>query len=211
MYKNYTLSKNMYTKSLFYIHIKKLIIAMGLFSFLFACKKEVNPLKLTGFTKYTISQGSHSSSPIFIKPLSGDCTISGEAYFTEDSFYDLGTIDQLDWNKLDGFKLDYNPVPNHAAMIGWRALDSVIEVGPYFNNKGIVFPDTNEILRIPPFEIFYYTISLRGKVATVSITYNGTTITKSQVLRSAFLYTRVSFWFGGNRTAPNKVECFIKR
>lgn len=185
---------------------------MGILSLLFACKK-TDSLKNSGFTKYTVNSGDHNSTPFYFKGYVGECNINASAYFTENSVYNLNSVDQLDWNKLDGFKLDYNGVPNHAAMVAWRynVIDSIFEIAPYFNNNGLVLPDTNEIIKVKPYEIFYYNVSLNGKNSSISITHKLVTITKSRVLRNAFAFTRVSAWFGGNMTAPNKVELFIKR
>lgn len=180
---------------------------------LFACKKEVNQLKLTGYTKYTVAQGSHNSTPVFLRTFWGGCNINGSAYFTENSKYDLGDSDQYDWNKLDGFKLDFNSVPNNAAMIGWRynLVDSTFEIAPYFNNYGIVLPDSNQIIKVAVNEVFDYNIRLSGNTATISITKDNITTTKFRVLKYASFFTRVSLWFGGNRVSPKNVEVFIKR
>jgi len=180
---------------------------------LFGCKKEVNEFKLDNYTKYTVNSGSHSSTPVFLKTFINSCNINGSAYFTENSKYNLGTSDQYDWNKLDGFKLDLNSVPNNSAMIAWRynIVDNVFEIGPYFNNYGLVFPDNNQIIKVGVNEVFGYNVKLSGKVATISITKGNVTVSKVKELKSAFIFTRVSLWFGGNRTAPNKIEVFIKR
>ena len=72
-------------------------------------------------------------------------------------------------------------------------------------------PDNNQIIKVAANEVFSYNVKLTGKVASISITKGNVTISEVRELKSAFILTRVSLWFGGNRTAPNKIEVFIKR
>lgn len=179
---------------------------------IFGCKK-VDQLRVSGFTKYSVSKGGNSSTPIAFQTFINNCNINASAYFTEKSKYNLVDVDQFDWNKLDGFKLDLNSVPNNSALIGWRynVVANYFEIAPYFNNNGLVLPDNNEILTILPNEIFTYNVKFSGKKATISITKGNITITKTRQLKSAFIFPRVSLWFGGNKTAPNNLEVFINR
>lgn len=183
---------------------------LGFVCFLFGCKKDKD---LSGYQKYSIKSGSHNSTPIYLKTFWNKCNISSSAYFTENSKYYLGDSDQFDWNKLDGFKLDYNSIPNNAAMVAWRynTLEGTFEVAPYFNKNGIVFPDSSEIIKVNVNEVFSYNVSFDGSNATVAITKNGVIVNKAAVLKKTTLFTRVSVWFGGNRAAPSDLEVFIKR
>lgn len=192
--------------------MKKIMIFIS--CILFGCGSNTTQPFGSGFTKYYINAGSHTSSPVIFYPQYGNCNINGQAYFTEKSFYDLKDEDQLDWNKFDGFKLDYNSVPNNSAMIAWKAslIDSTIEIAPYFNNYGLVLPDSNQIIKVKPYEIFSYNVRLNGDIASISITKGLITINKMRkLIRPYTPYTRVSFYFGGNEVAPNYVETFIKR
>lgn len=176
---------------------------------LFSCKKE----KIDGFVKYTIKRGNHNSNPLATKVFFNKCNINESAYFTSASVYNLNGSDQLDWNKLGGFKLDYNSVPKNAAMIVWRynIVSGLFEIAPYFNNDAIIFPEINEIISVNDSEIFSYNISLDKDKATVNITKGNLSISKTRTLRNAYVFTSVSAWFGGNKTAPNDINLFIKR
>lgn len=190
--------------------MKKILIVLALFS----CNKADFNQDLDfkkGFTKVTIKENNHSSTPLFTKVYYKNCKFSGKAYFTENSKYYLSN-NSLQWNKLTGFKLDYNTVPNNAGMVAWRYIpsDTIFEVAPYFNKNGIVFPDTNEILRVKVNEQFDFFCQLQGKNATIRISKDSTIIEKQLTLINALFFTRVSVWFGGSEKAPNDIELYIK-
>lgn len=188
------------------VMINRLLLLITFFS----CNKSKD---MNGYVKYKVKKGEHASSPLYFYTYVKSCNIKSSAFFTEKSVYDLKNSDQLDWNKLDGFKMDLNRVPTHAAMVAWRynIVDSVFEVAPYFNNNGLILPEFNEIIKLKEGETFGYNISLYGDNANVTITKGVVTIGKTLKLRSGFILTRVSLWFGGNKKAPNDIEVYIKK
>lgn len=184
------------------------LIGLVIVYLIFSCQpKPIDPDIYSKWTPITIKKGDHKSSPIDTKVLTGDCHLEADFKFTEGSRYFLNDIDSLDWNKLFGFKLDYNNVPNHSAMVGWRysKWNNTWEVCPYFNNDGIVFPDTNEILTVSEKEIIKCEAILQSDKAIIKISANGQSITKTQILKKGVVYTSVGVWFGGNKTAPNDI------
>jgi hypothetical protein len=189
--------------------MKKTILWVSLA--LFSCQKQefdIDALKKK-YRRVTIQENTHTSSPLFTKVFYKNCDFTGSAYFTDKSRYYL-TNNVLQWNKLSGFKLDANSVPNHAGMVAWRYIvnDSIWEVAPYFNKNGIIFPDTNEILRVGMNEVFNFRCKLQGKNATITIFKDSTMITKGVELINALFFTRVSVWFGGTEKAPNFIELY---
>lgn len=187
---------------------------LALIPFIFvilSCNKDnIEPKIFTGFTEYTFKEGNHYSTPLATRFMLNGANLTGEAYFTQFSIYNLEDEDQLDWNKLVGLKLDYNPVPNHSAMVAWRYNDKTkyFEVSPYFNNNGLILPTQKIVLK--PYEVFQWSVQLNGDEARVSVKYKTQEITKYQKLKKQKLYTSVSPWFGGNRAAPHEVSLFLK-
>jgi hypothetical protein len=182
---------------------------------LLACNKAVLEKTLpdpADYKKFSIQQGDHNSTPLLMKMFYQNCYINGKFYFTEASKYNLGDEDQYDFNKLVGFKLDYNPVPNHSALIGWRydTLMDCFQVAPYFNKNGLVLPLSSEIVDIEPYEVVNYQIKLQGKLATIRLYNEYFDIEKELELKKAGLFTRVHPWFGGNEFAPNDIELYLR-
>lgn len=148
-------------------------------------------------------KGEHSSSPILYKPWVR--RLSGSIYFTEESKYNLGSVDQYDWNKVTG--ISFNPLkPNeNAIMIAWRYNPSsdYFEVGPYFNIAGTnLAPDTKFIkVRIGEsvgFYLDYDYAQVTGKIDVKTSTYFG----KHPFLTSF----RIQPWFGGNMATPSLIK-----
>jgi hypothetical protein len=191
--------------------MKKLLILILLFS---CCTKEIQSPEIpeSGYTTYTIDKGDHNSTPATVKIYNKDCEISGKFYFNYNSIYNLNSVDQFDWNKLVGYKLDLNNVPSHAAMIGWRYNTDyhTFQICPYFNNNGIVFPNESEIIDINVFEPVNFYIQHKGENGTIKLWNKDFKIEKTVKLKKAGLFSRVHPWFGGNQEAPNKVELYLK-
>ena len=61
--------------------------------------------------------------------------VAGTATFTENSVYDLQTVDQYDWNKLTGISFTLLRPDTDAIMVAWRynVTTQMFEVGPYYN------------------------------------------------------------------------------
>ena len=199
--------------------MKNILFILLAFLFFSCSKQALNPNDQDTwktpetYTTHSIDSGKHSSSPISTQILWKNSFLSGYAYFDSSSIYHLPNVDSLDWNKLIGYKLDWNSVPNHASMVGWRynQKNNTFEICPYFNNEGIVFPDEDQILKLELGEPFYYEVSLNGKNAYIRIENQYLEIYKEIELKKAWLYTSVSPWFGGTSKAPNDIKVYINQ
>lgn len=159
---------------------------------------------------YTIERGNQLSSPRTPKFLLR--TVSGKGYFTL-ADYELDNGDQKDWNKLTG--ISFNPlIPNrNAAMIGWRwnPKTDKIELSAYFNVNGDKFyadKDNYPIISISLSETFNFIVDYKSVIVwTDSQQFNVPLPTN---LRTPYLTSfRIQPYFGGNRSAPQKIQVFL--
>jgi hypothetical protein len=138
--------------------------------------------------------------------------VAGTATFTQNSVYDLGTVDQYDWNKLTGISFTLLHPDDNAIMIAWRYnVDTqMFEIGPYYNvGFGMVMPTDDEIISVPVGQTFSFNADYSG----ITLQYGDTTVYKpipeglhpNQL--SAF---RILSWFGGTSVAPKNVSYYMK-
>ena len=166
--------------------------------------------KHNDFVKYTIKEGKHISTPIKLE-LTKSNVLKGSFYFTKYSKYNLHSVDQLDWNKLTGFKYDLG-YPDRSVMIGWRydTLNNVFQVAPYFNNNGNINPLDSEIINISENEIVLFQITHKDNTAGVYLSGKNSYSYKEICLESGNLKSIVNPYFGGNRKATNEISLYLK-
>lgn len=189
--------------------------------FLFGCRK-IDTHHDKQWKTYTIYTGDHSSTPGYFQTYTARERIdSGCAKIDTGLIYDLESNDQLDWNKLRGFRFGTGTfngsVPKTTAIVAWRynPKDSVVEVAPYFNNypsEPYVFPDSSEIVKCKLGTVVHWVRKYhRGnKRAEIIIWNDSTIVSKYRNVGRRNLYYSVGFWFGGNRTAPKNITIEIK-
>lgn len=164
----------------------------------------------------TIYQGTHFTIPnnfgFFIQKVSGSAT------FTANTTYDLGDVDQYDWNKLTGIAFTPLEPDRDSAMVGWRynLVTQMFEIAPFYNvNKIRILPNENplspgyEVISVPADQTFTYTVDYTG----VTISYGDRTVTKpypTGLTPNVWTAARVSGWFGGNEVAPRTVSYYLK-
>ncbi len=159
----------------------------------------------------TIYQGTHFAIPnsfgLFIRQAAGTGT------FTSDTVYDLGDVDQFDWNKFSGIAFTPLEPDRDAAMVGWRynLTSQEFEIAPFYNvNKARVLPnERTEVISVPAGQTFQFLVDYTG----ITLTYGDTTVYKpypTGLTPNVWTAARVSGWFGGNEVAPRTVSYYLK-
>lgn len=161
--------------------------------------------------KIRVFKGTHVALPLntafFTKKVTGSAT------FTPDTAYDLGDVDQYDWNKLTGIAFSPLQHDRNSAMVGWRynLNTEEFEIAPFYNvdKKRILPNELTEVISVPADQAFTYTVDYHG----ITVSYGDTTVYKPypEGLKPVQLTaSRVSGWFGGNEVAPRTVSYYLK-
>ena len=159
----------------------------------------------------TIYKGTHFAIPnsfgLFIRQAAGTGT------FTADTVYDLGDVDQFDWNKFSGIAFTPLEPDRDAAMVGWRynLTSQEFEIAPFYNvNKARILPnELTEVISVPAGQTFQFLVDYTG----ITLTYGDTTVYKpypTGLTPNVLTAARVSGWFGGNEVAPRTVSYYLK-
>jgi hypothetical protein len=159
----------------------------------------------------TIYKGTHFAIPnsfgFFIKQVSGTGT------FTANTVYDLGDVDQFDWNKFTGIAFTPLQPDRNSVMVGWRynLISKEFEIAPFYNvdKKRILPNERTEVISVPADQTFTYFVDYAG----VTISYGDKTVFKPYpegLTPNVWTAARVSGWFGGNEVAPRTVSYFLK-
>jgi hypothetical protein len=165
--------------------------------------------------EFSIEKGDHMSWPRKLKMWPS--RVEGTCYFTQESQYELGDEDQLDWNKLTGISRDILNPDRNAAMIGWRydPVTHLFDVAPYYNYNGAkMMALPTEILRVSPFQQVHFLIETTGRILLevgkfqAGVPY--AKVEKRVSMRLAGLSSfRVQPWFGGNEAAPSRIKLHL--
>lgn len=161
--------------------------------------------------RITILKGAHFAIPgsfrLFVREVTGTGTL------TANSAYDLGDVDQYDWNKFTGIAFTPLQPDRDSAMVGWRYNLSTgdFEIAPFYNvNKQRILPDERtEVISVPADQTFEYTVDYVG----VTIRYAEITVFKPYpqgLTPRVWTSMRVSGWFGGNEAAPRTVSYYLR-
>lgn len=157
--------------------------------------------------KYTIPKGEHSSDHP-IKLYTGKSSFNFSVNFDESCRYDLGTIDQLDINKLAGISFGYHQT--NSIRIGWayNVINQNIDLYSYCYLNGNRLTDTIGSCSIGVDTSIK--LNLNFKANTFNITLNGGTnhefIYKYPFLKLGYyLYP----YFGGNNPAPHEMVIYL--
>ena len=183
------------------------LVPLFLFSILVACKKE-SATKTPEYTVYTIAAGEHYADKSSYKAITRLSTMKFLARFDSSAIY--STTDpnnQADINKLYGFA--DNNMTHHAysARIGWRWNNNRLEL------LGYVYNDS--ILNYQPIGNFSFNKDLNCSIAVQGNQYLFTVDgVELQMPRSSMGTSATGYqlypYFGGDETAPHKIEIRIK-
>lgn len=160
---------------------------------------------------YTIKKDSHRSGYCF-RPLIGNVSIGFSVLFDDNCKYDLGTIDQLDINKLIGISYGYHHT--NSIRIGWRyntATDK-IELLPYIYTDGKRLPidELPIILSIPTGKMVYGMISQSNNKYKILLYTKDTGHSVCTFSSGDKELNKIGYmlfpYFGGNMKAPHKMN-----
>ncbi len=161
--------------------------------------------------KIRVFKGTHVALPLNAAFFTRKVT--GSATFTPDTSYDLGDVDQYDWNKLTGIAFSPLQHDRNSAMVGWRynLNTEEFEIAPFYNvDKKRVLPnELTEVISVPADQAFTYTVDYDG----ITVSYGDKTVYKPypEGLKPIQLTaSRVSGWFGGNEVAPRTISYYLK-
>lgn len=163
----------------------------------------------TNYTRIFIPKGIPFSFPLEYKFWVKQ--VSGSAYFTDESTYNLQNSHQLDWNKLTGISFTPWRTDTDALMIAWRynVKYDYFEIAPYFNVKTArILPLKNETIIIEKYNPFSFQINYKG----ISINYFNQSIIKEKPidLVTRFITSfRVITWFGGSELPPCDIYLYL--
>ncbi len=160
--------------------------------------------------RITIYLGTHFAIPnsfgFFVQKVSGSGT------FTANSSYDLGDVDQHDWNKFTGIAFTPLEPDRNSVMVGWRynLTSQEFEIAPFYNvDKVRILPTPQDVISVPADQTFQYLVDYTG----VTLAYGDKTVFKAfpeGLTPNVWTAARVSGWFGGNEVAPRTISYFLK-
>ncbi len=134
--------------------------------------------------------------------------VAGNATFTENSVYDLQTVDQYDWNKLTGISFTLLRPDTDAIMVAWRynVTTQMFEVGPYYNvDTARIMPTDSEIISVPVGQKFTFNADYQG----ITVQYGDTVVYKpipDGLHPDQLRAFRINSWFGGTSRAPKTIS-----
>jgi hypothetical protein len=137
--------------------------------------------------------------------------VSGSAYFTNETCYNLQNSHQHDWNKLTGISFTPWRTDTDALMVAWRynVKYDYFEISPYFNVKTArILPLQNETIIIEKYNPFSFQIDYKG----ISINYFNQYIYKEKPIDLVTRYLtsfRVITWFGGSALPPCDIYLYL--
>ena len=131
--------------------------------------------------------------------------------FTDASKYQLDSINQQDWNKLLGVKLNYWKPTENSSMIGWRYnnVNDIFELCFYWHKDSV--QGNTGVFEVQTDEEFIVEIVRKKN----DIILNITTATMAQSNTVRFKYIKklweITSWFGGNKAAPKLITFYKTR
>lgn len=137
--------------------------------------------------------------------------VSGNAMLTENTIYDLKTVDQYDWNKLTGISFNILRPDQNALMVAWRYnVDSKqFEVAPYYNvDLARILPSDSEIIPVPVGQTFTFSVDYSG----ITVSYGATSVFKpipADLHPNRWTAFRVHTWFGGTSLPPRSLTLYL--
>ena len=191
-----------------YLHaMKKITIFVIICVILAACSKKTDIQNESGFSKYTIRQGQHSSDENrFISIEYSE--LKFVAKFDSTAIYKTADpSNQSDINKLYGFSDNNSQHQDFSARFGWRWSDNALRIFGFVHNNGLII--SKEIGSVSIGSENNYTI----KVTSRSYVFLLNGITDSLPRASATVLAKgykLYPFFGGDESAPQNIYISIK-
>ena len=170
---------------------------------LFACEPEwVDPFEL-----FTIKKGDHYST--YKTELLQNHVLSFEAKFDNTVDYQTKTEEnQYDINKLFGFSDCNSHHQQHSARFGWRWVADSVEIFAYSYVNG---ERISELLgRTAPFQADRYQLMLTDSAYVYQFNEKEYSIPRTRSCDQGVYYLLFPY-FGGDETAPQDINIYIKR
>jgi len=183
------------------------VFSLGGFAFYSASQIEM--------TTYTVSQDSHFSFPRVFKFKRSPKEVKWTVRFHENCDYHIqenGTthVDQYDWNKLCGVFFSLFNTRKDSAMMGWRYNPKTdeIEMAPYYHvsSSRDMFKTMMTVKREETFSLSLK-VDYEKKSYLWKMEKEGFETTHEMPFtHRGGLCGFISFYFGGNQTAPQEVS-----
>lgn len=156
--------------------------------------------------KYIIEAGTHYSFH-FPKLYTGKKTFICKVQFTESCRYDLGTIDQLDINKLWGVSFGYHKT--NSIRIGWNynLVTNKIDLYWYIYEDG--FRRYNKIDSCEIGEVKEIHLALLPSINEFMMYTNNSNVLVSYRYPSYLIGYYLYPYFGGNISAPHNIKLYM--
>ena len=193
---------------------------------IFGCGS-IEPLP-DGWLELTINEGSNRAKPYRFtwKPRS---YLSYEWRFDQSAAYELGDIDQCDWNKLTGLSLHKFGNHKNSVLVAWRYdREGFLWIAPYYHeNENVFWADASctdgftptaidpdlQAIRVDIGDVIetHINLNIQGDWTALTIinTETGATSYWENEWEIDFTHTREIFpWFGGNEKAPHDITIY---
>lgn len=172
-----------------------------------------------------IEEGQHRSTPYRLT-WNDDSYLYYEWYFSALSVYELGDIDQCDWNKLTGVSFHLASTTNNSLLVAWRYdRAGFFWVAPYYHQSGNTYwsnvlctdfhvpntPDETLVaIRADFGDIIETHINIVRDMNCAAVTIINQTTGETSFFEVSYDFElekirEVYPWFGGNETAPNDI------
>ncbi len=185
-----------------------LALGIAILGALSSCIKKEATGPDAGFVEYLIRKGGQSSSPSAYKFYNNQAEQRFIVRFDSSAIYkNVIPVNQLDLNKLYGFADNDKPHHHFSARIGWRWLDSKLELHAYVYNDSV--RSSKLISAVPLLKDVNCSIKVDGK--QYLFTVDGATATMPRMATSTgALGYRLYPYFGGDEFAPQDIRIKIK-
>ena len=160
---------------------------------------------------YVVQAGQHDFKPSPFPIPEQARTVTVTFMLDSSCYYTSLGVDNHDWNKLFGFyKWDDYKKNKNAIMIAWRpclALRNAFQVCLYENINNLNRPQEDKIQVIQANRFYSATLLHRdGRfIAMLNVDTLGTQRNELEYRTVG----KISAWFGGNRTAPNRMYLYM--
>jgi hypothetical protein len=172
-----------------------------------AVGKNTSPSATSGFTRYTIPQGSHYSDLSTYKTVE-TLQLKFAVRFDSSAIYQTSSPEnQYDINKLYGFSDNDKHHHEYSARIGWRWSDGALRLFAYIYNEGVV--DSKEITSIPIGQEAVCSIGVSEKEYVFNVNGITQTLPRKSSTPKAKGYQLYPY-FGGDEPAPHEVRIWLK-
>lgn len=167
---------------------------------------------------HTIFPGQHRSTSTYIKPYFGRVVSFVVKIIFVDFTYNLGDVDQFDWNKIgSGFSFGWSHEYNSLRWGGrYNLSNDSNEVAPYMYDNGVRIMQETPMAKLKHNTPYYLQIFTQNYIDyTFRVIDEQGNVMGMQVQKhlhsSNYGYYTAPFYFGGNDTPNKKVSIAFRR